>query len=105
MVAEQLLRRTGVVFRKTIAREKMPVSWTRLCRVYRRMELQGNVRGGRFVAGFAGEQFALPQSVELLRLVRREGLGELPTIPAGDPLQSHSFLAMEPTPLGNAIAG
>ena len=72
LVARQLLKRTGVVFRRTIAREKLPVTWTALIRVYRRMELRGKVRGGRFVGGFAGEQFALPSAVELLRRLRRE---------------------------------
>src|SRR6185312_7589400 len=57
LAARQLLRRTGVVFRRTVARERLPVSWLTLTRIYRRMELRGEVRGGRFVAGFAGEQF------------------------------------------------
>src|SRR4030095_15976680 len=61
LVARQLLRRTGVVFRRTIFREKLPVTWSALTRVYRRLELRGEIRGGRFVAGFAGEQFALPE--------------------------------------------
>jgi ATP-dependent Lhr-like helicase len=74
MVACQLLERTGVVFRKTITREKLPVTWASLVRVYRRMELRGEVRGGRFVAGFSGEQFAKPSAVELLRKLRRENV-------------------------------
>ncbi len=73
MVAKQLLQRTGVVFRRTIARERIPISWLALTRAYRRMELRGEIRGGRFVSGFSGEQFALPQAVEFLRKLRRSG--------------------------------
>jgi ATP-dependent Lhr-like helicase len=72
-IAKQLLQRTGVVFRRTLSRERIPVSWSALIRVYRQMELRGEVRGGRFVAGFSGEQFALPEAVDLLRRLRREG--------------------------------
>jgi ATP-dependent Lhr-like helicase len=92
VAARQLLARTGVVFRRTIAREKIPVTWSALTRIYRRMELRGEVRGGRFVAGFAGEQFALPQAVELLRRLRRDG-GRRPVevIPA-DPLSFQGIL-------------
>jgi ATP-dependent Lhr-like helicase len=68
-----LLRRTGVVFRRTFAREKLPITWLTLSRIYRRLELRGEVRGGRFVAGFSGEQFALPEAVEQLRSLRRKG--------------------------------
>ncbi|HEX9296480.1 MAG TPA: helicase-related protein, partial [Polyangiaceae bacterium] len=57
-VARQLLRRTGVVFRKTIGREKQPLPWRDLLRVLRTLEARGDVRGGRFVAGFDGEQYA-----------------------------------------------
>jgi len=86
MVARQLLRRTGIVFRRTVERERMPVSWLSLSRIYRRMELRGEVRGGRFVTGFSGEQFALGSAVELLRRLRRNGCGhEISAIPA-DPL-------------------
>lgn len=77
MLARQLLRRTGIVFRKTIAREKLPIPWSGLCRIYRLMELRGEVRGGRFVAGFSGEQFALPEAVELVRKIRREPVAEM----------------------------
>ncbi|HKQ48311.1 MAG TPA: DEAD/DEAH box helicase [Phycisphaerae bacterium] len=93
MAAQQLLRRTGVVFRKTLAREKLPVSWTKLCRVYRRMELQGKIRGGRFVAGFSGEQYALAEAVELLRRVRREGVRDQPDLHASDPLNLQGVLS------------
>jgi ATP-dependent Lhr-like helicase len=93
LAARQLLRRTGVVFRKTIARERIPVTWGSLIRVYRRMELRGEVRGGRFVAGFAGEQFALPQAIELLRSLRRSG-AEVAVGPLGaaDPMNFDGIL-------------
>ncbi|MGH7181601.1 MAG: DEAD/DEAH box helicase [Nitrospiraceae bacterium] len=69
-VARQLLRRYGVVFRDLLAREALVASWRDLLVQYRRMELQGEVRGGRFVGGFTGEQFALPEAVESLRAAR-----------------------------------
>jgi len=72
VVARQLLRRYGVVFRDVLARERTLPPWRRLLDIYRRWEAQGQVRGGRFVAGVAGEQYALPGAVETLRAVRRE---------------------------------
>ncbi|MBL8842291.1 MAG: DEAD/DEAH box helicase [Planctomycetes bacterium] len=71
LVARQLLKRWGVVLRRTLERERLPVAWRELLRCYRAMELRGEVRGGRFVAGFDGEQFALPDAVALLRKRRR----------------------------------
>jgi ATP-dependent Lhr-like helicase len=92
LVGRQLLQRTGVVFRKTITREKLPVTWLQLYRFYRRLELRGEVRGGRFVAAFSGEQFALPEAVELLRKLRRQGpRADVSVIPA-DPLNFQSIL-------------
>jgi ATP-dependent Lhr-like helicase len=70
-VARQLLRRYGVVFRDLLARESLVQSWRDLLVQYRRMELQGEIRGGRFVGGFTGEQFALPEAVESLRAARK----------------------------------
>lgn len=72
-VARQLLRRYGVVFRDLLAREALVLSWRDLLVAYRRMELKGEVRGGRFVSGFVGEQFALPEAVEALRAIRKGG--------------------------------
>jgi ATP-dependent Lhr-like helicase len=72
-VACQLLRRYGVVFRDLLARESLVTSWRDLLVVYRRLELKGEVRGGRFVSGFVGEQFALPEAVEALRALRKTG--------------------------------
>jgi len=66
-----LLRRYGVVFRDLLGREALALSWRDLLVQYRRMELQGEIRGGRFVSGFTGEQFALPEAVESLRAVRK----------------------------------
>ena len=94
-VARQLLRRTGVVFRKTIERERIPVPWWRLVRELRTMEARGEVRGGRFVAGFDGEQYALPEAVSLLRAVRKRG-GVAAQVPASDPLYYRGVLMPEP---------
>jgi len=86
-VAEQLLARYGVVFRDLVARENFAVPWRDVVRALRRMEARGTARGGRFVAGFIGEQYALPEAVEGLRRVRREErTGEIVRIGAADPL-------------------
>ncbi len=85
MVARQLLLRSGVVFRKTIERERIPVPWWQLVRELRTLEARGDVRGGRFVAGFDGEQYALPEAVALLRVVRKRG-GTPATVTEADPL-------------------
>jgi len=91
-VARRLLERTGVVFRRTLVRERIPVPWRDLVRRYRNLELRGEVRGGRFVTGFDGEQFALPEAVPLLRAVRRRGpLGEV-SVSAADPLNFAGIL-------------
>jgi ATP-dependent Lhr-like helicase len=95
MVARQLLARSGVMFRKTILRERLPVSWLTLTRIYRRMELRGEIRGGRFVAGFAGEQFALPEAVALLRKLRREGARAPVSVASSDPLNLLGILTPE----------
>jgi ATP-dependent Lhr-like helicase len=70
-IARQMLRRYGVVFRDLLAREVLVQSWRDLLVVYRRLELTGEVRGGRFVSGFVGEQFALPEAVEALRAIKK----------------------------------
>jgi ATP-dependent Lhr-like helicase len=86
-VAEQLLARWGVLFRDLMTRENTAVSWRDLLWAMRRMEARGTIRGGRFVGGFSGEQFALPEAVEALRSVRKVKLtGERVTISAADPL-------------------
>ena len=85
--AAQLLDRWGVVFRDLLARETLAPPWRELLRALRRMEARGDIRGGRFVAGFVGEQYARPEAVDLLRVVRREGPPAHPlSVPAADPL-------------------
>ncbi len=91
-VARVLLRRTGVVFRRVLLRERTGVPWRELLRVYRRMEARGEVRGGRFVAGFSGEQFALPDVVPVLRAVRDAGEREPIEVVAADPLNFRGIL-------------
>ncbi len=87
-IARVLLRRYGVVFRKLLTREPdwLP-PWYELLRVYRRLEARGEIRGGRFVAGFSGEQYALAEAVPALRAVRRKPkIEQLVSISAADPL-------------------
>ncbi|MES2325163.1 MAG: DEAD/DEAH box helicase [Pseudomonadota bacterium] len=87
-VAMTLLRRYGVMFWRLLEREAawLP-SWRELLPVYHRLEARGDIRGGRFVAGFSGEQFALPEAIPLLREVRRrEQDGSLVCISGVDPL-------------------
>jgi ATP-dependent Lhr-like helicase len=87
MFGRTLLRRYGVVFRRLLTREPTSVPWRELTRLYRRLEARGEIRGGRFVAGMSGEQFALPDAVERLREVRRTAAdGRLTAISAADPL-------------------
>src|SRR6202034_2475541 len=82
-----LLKRYGVVFREMVARETMAAGWRELLIALRRLEDQGEIRGGRFVSGFLGEQFALPVAVESLRASARQPVsGEVVTISAADPL-------------------
>ena len=86
-IARQLLRRYGVVFRDLLAREPVAPPWRVLLGIYRRWEAQGEIRGGRFVGGFVGEQYALPDAVEALRAVRRAPEDrEVIVVAASDPL-------------------
>ncbi len=86
-MARQLLRRYGVIFRDLLAREGRAPAWRVLLGIYRRLEARGEIRGGRFVSGFIGEQFALPEAVDALRAVRRKR-DEVETVivTAADPL-------------------
>ena len=85
--AMQLLHRYGVVFPELLARERMAPRWRDLVRVYRRLEARGEIRGGRFVSGFVGEQFALPDAVSALREAHRAPTtGALEVVSACDPL-------------------
>jgi ATP-dependent Lhr-like helicase len=85
--ARTLLRRYGVVFRRLLAREANVAPWRELARVYRRLEARGEIRGGRFVSGMSGEQFALAGAIERLREIRRTPPdGRCLVISAADPL-------------------
>jgi len=86
-IARVLLRRYGVVFRKLLERELEGLPpWRELHYVYRRLEARGEVRGGRFVSGFSGEQFALPEAAAALRKIAKSEGRERVSISAADPL-------------------
>src|SRR5262249_54790153 len=90
-------RRYGVVMRELLARESRLPPWRELVRVLRTLEARGQVRGGRFVAGMVGEQFALPEAVDALRAVRRRASeGEVVIVAAGDPLNLSGILVPGP---------
>ncbi|MFO0934282.1 MAG: DEAD/DEAH box helicase [Planctomycetota bacterium] len=91
-VALRLLARTGVVCRRTLLRERLPVPWRDVVRALRLLELRGGVRGGRFVAGIDGEQYALPEAVTRLRAARRDGPGAPVEVSAVDPLNYTGIL-------------
>jgi ATP-dependent Lhr-like helicase len=100
-VARVLLRRYGVICWRLLAREAAWLPpWRELLRVYQRMEARGEVRGGRFIAGLSGEQFALPEAIGLLRGIRRKpGDGELVAVCGADPLNMvGAILAGEKVP-------
>jgi ATP-dependent Lhr-like helicase len=91
--ARVLLRRYGIVFRRLLERESFPVTWYELGRVYRRWEARGEIRGGYFVGGLSGEQFALPEAIGLLRSIRKSSSNEdLKTLSAADPLNLQGIL-------------
>jgi len=95
-VARTLLKRYGVVFRAMLMRETLLPPWRDIVRVYRRLEARGEIRGGRFVAGFGGEQFASPDAVGRLRAVRKsERIGELVVVSGADPLNMVGILTPE----------
>jgi ATP-dependent Lhr-like helicase len=97
-VARTLLKRYGVVLWRLLEREaaRLP-PWRDLLRVYRTLESRGEIRGGRFVAGIPGEQYALPEAVGLLRETRRHGpRGSLVSISAADPLNLVGILTPGP---------
>ena len=95
--ARVLLRRYGIVFRRLLERESLRVSWYELGRSYRRLEARGEIRGGHFVNGASGEQFALPEAIGLLRSIRRAApAGELIVINAADPLNLLGILTAGP---------
>jgi ATP-dependent Lhr-like helicase len=86
-VCRMLLERYGVVFRELLARESILPRWRDLLIAFRRLEDRGEIRGGRFISGFIGEQFALPIAVESLRAMKGvQPNGEVITLSAADPL-------------------
>jgi ATP-dependent Lhr-like helicase len=86
-IARTLLLRYGVVFLKVLDKEEGIPSWRELLYIYRRLEARGELRGGRFVQGFSGEQFALPEAVNLLKTIRKQDkTAELTVLCAADPL-------------------
>ena len=93
-IARQLLDRYGVVFPELLARDALTYRWRDLVRVFRRLEARGEIRGGRFVSGFIGEQFALPEAVEFLRKTKNaEPDGRFIAISACDPLNLAGILS------------
>jgi ATP-dependent Lhr-like helicase len=96
-MARQLLRRYGIVFRELLARENQIPPWRTLLPIYRRLEARGELRGGRFISGFIGEQFALPEAVDSLRTVRRHPqAAETVIVAAADPLNLVGILTPGP---------
>ncbi len=82
-----LLKRYGVVFRDLLARESYPLAWRDILPILRRLEDRGEIRGGRFISGFLGEQFALPYVVSSLRAIRKQDIPSAPiSLSAVDPL-------------------
>ena len=105
--ARQLLQRYGILFPELLARESLAPRWRELVQVLRRLEARGEIRGGRFVSSFIGEQFALPEAVEALRTVRnQEPSGQWLVMSACDPLNVVGSLTpgdRVPAVLGNRI--
>ncbi|MBM7119100.1 DNA glycosylase AlkZ-like family protein [Archangium primigenium] len=106
-LARLFLQRYGIVWRDLVMREALAPSWRELLYVYRRMEARGEIRGGRFVAGFVGEQFALPDAVDVARAVRRqEPSGVRVQISAVDPLNLTGVVTpgpRVPATVGNVV--
>ena len=105
--AQQYVRRYGVLCRELLAREPSAPPWRDLLRFLRRSEARGELRGGRFIAGLNGEQFAMPDAIDALRAVRREGAqGRYVRVSACDPLNLVGILTPGPriaAILGNRI--
>ncbi|MDP8979207.1 MAG: DEAD/DEAH box helicase, partial [Acidobacteriota bacterium] len=102
--ADQLLARWGVLFRDVLARESLAPPWRDLLPVLRRKEAQGEIRGGRFVSGFSGEQFARPEALDLLRAIRRSAsqADEQLEVANADPLNLAGIIL--PGPRVNTLA-
>jgi ATP-dependent Lhr-like helicase len=105
--ARQLLHRYGVVFRDLLSRESSLPPWRDMLVALRRLEARGEIRGGRFVTGFVGEQFALPEALDELRAVRNVGpVAEVSRVAATDPLNLVGVLSpgpRVPAIVGNAV--
>jgi ATP-dependent Lhr-like helicase len=99
-VARILLKRYGVVFKRLLEREGIALPWRVLLRIYHRLEARGEIRGGRFVAGISGEQFALPEAVGMLRAIRRTRTGAMDF-----GLRSPAQVANDPNLEAQAAAG
>jgi ATP-dependent Lhr-like helicase len=98
-----LLRRYGIVFRELLTRESILPKWRELLITLRRLEDRGEIRGGRFVSNFLGEQFALPAAVESLRATRhQQPSGEIVTVSAADPLNLVGIVATGDRVPGNS---
>ncbi|MDA0264294.1 MAG: DEAD/DEAH box helicase [Chloroflexi bacterium] len=96
-IARQLLDRYGIIFPELLARDALSYRWRDLVRVLRRLEARGEIRGGRFVSGFIGEQFALPEAVEQLRKTKNaEPDGRFIAVSACDPLNLAGILSPGP---------
>ncbi|MDE2862701.1 MAG: hypothetical protein OXL33_04560, partial [Chloroflexota bacterium] len=95
-IAEVLLERYGVVFRELATRERWRVPWRLLLRRLRLMEARGTIRGGRFVSGLTGEQFALPEALEALRRQRRTSPSVELAPGADDPANLADYLDRSP---------
>ncbi len=95
--ARQLLRRWGVVLRELVARETLAPPWREMLVALRRMEARGEIRGGRFAGAFVGEQFALPEALDLLRAMRRQNASaDTLEVSAADPLNLTGILLPGP---------
>ncbi|MBV8818937.1 MAG: hypothetical protein JO022_11315 [Acidobacteriaceae bacterium] len=104
--ARQLLARWGVLLRDLLVRETLAPPWRDLLPVLRRMEARGEIRGGRFVSGFTGEQFARPEALELLRGIRRQQEGQAPAaVSNADPLNLSGIILPGPRVSRLAAAG
>ncbi len=101
--AKVLLCRYGVLFRDLLERESNAPKWRDLLNILRRLEARGEIRGGRFVTGFSGEQFALPEAVESLRLSRRIESPHEITVAAADPMNLAGIVV--PGPRMPAVPG
>ena len=101
--ARALLRRYGVVFRRLLERETLSPSWYELGRLYRKLESRGEIRGGYFVSGISGEQFALPEAISQLRSIRKQPAQDrLISLSGADPLNLAGILT--PGPRVSAVA-